>query len=570
MLSENTYKKFVESFDLDEWEIWTDTGWEEISHSNKTVEYEIYELELDGYKLRGADNHIVFLEDYSEIYIKDLKIGDMILTESGCSEVVSVRRTGIYEHMYDLTVNSDNNRYYTGGILSHNTTAVAIYLTHFVCFNESKNVGILAHKGSMSAEVLERTKQALELLPDFLQPGILEWNKNSIKLENGCAISAFASSPDAVRGQSFALLYLDEAAFIENFEETWKAILPVISSGRESKIILTSTPNGLNHWYDLWTQALAGKSGFITYTAVWTAVKERLYTEENKKNGTGGNFDDGKSWASNQIGSSSMEAFIQEHGAEFHGTSGTLISGFKLSKLSHLDVIPSESFYQYKAPVENHKYVISVDCAEGRGQDYSVFNVIDVTDYPYEQVGVYRSNSVSPFKLPSIIALYGYEYNNAWVYIELNSVGGTVAKTLYVDLEYENVITDSAQDLGMKQTKTTKSIGCSTLKDLVEKDRLLINDKETINELRTFTHKGVSWAAQEGKHDDIVMSLVIFGWLTTKESFGEYVDAERNVGKDLFQSEMEDLYDDFMPTVILDSSDGTIEYSTISRGFSML
>lgn len=207
-----------------------------------------------------------------------------------------------------IQVDSDDHLYLCGKefVPTHNTTAVSIFLAHFVCFNEAKAVGILAHKGSMSAEVLDRTQQALELLPDFLQPGIVTWNKNSIELENGCTISAFASSPDAVRGQSFALLYLDEAAFIEQFEDTWKAILPVISSGRKSKIILTSTPNGLNHWYTLWENAIKTEGGFVPYTAIWTSVKERLYDDK-------GVFDDGKTWAYDQIGASSQEAFNQEH-----------------------------------------------------------------------------------------------------------------------------------------------------------------------------------------------------------------------------------------------------------------
>lgn len=442
------------------------------------------------------------------------------------------------------------------------TTAVAIYLAHFVCFNEAKNVGILAHKGSMSAEVLDRTKQALELLPDFLQPGVVSWNKNSIELENGCAISAFASSPDAVRGQSFALLYLDEAAFIENFEDTWKAILPVISSGRQSKIILTSTPNGLNHWYNLWEGSLKGVSGFVPYNAIWTSVKERLYTDE-------GYFDDGKGWSAKQIGASSLEAFNQEHNTHFMGTSGTLISGFKLSKMTFVEVENDNSFYRYFSPVEDHKYVISVDCAEGRGQDYTAFHIIDVTEYPYKQVGVYHSNKISHLLFPTILMKYAMEYNNAWVYIELNSVGGTVAKTLLIDLEYENVIMDSSKDLGMKQTKVTKAIGCSTLKDIVEKDKLVISDKNTIMEFRTFVENGVSWKAQDGFHDDLVMALVIFAYLTTQERFGDFIDVEdRNIGNDVFKSEMEEIYEDFAPTVIIVSDEETIEYN--GKGFSMV
>ncbi|WP_349043822.1 terminase large subunit domain-containing protein, partial [Brucella melitensis] len=136
------------------------------------------------------------------------------------------------------------------------TTVVAIFLAHFVCFNEDKYVGVLAHKASMSAEVLDRTKQAIELLPDFLQPGIVEWNKGSIELDNKCKIGAFASSPDAVRGNSFAMIYIDECAFIPNFVDAWLAIQPVISSGRKSKILITTTPNGLNHFYAIWNAAI--------------------------------------------------------------------------------------------------------------------------------------------------------------------------------------------------------------------------------------------------------------------------------------------------------------------------
>lgn len=560
-LSDNTYRKFVESFDVDEWEIETDTGWEDISHSNKTVEYEVYEVRTENHFLECADTHILFDENMNEVYAKDLTSSDYIMTKSGPDRVVSVTRTGVFENMYDLTVNSDNHRYYTNDILSHNTTAVAIYLAHFVCFNEAKNVGILAHKGSMSAEVLDRTQQAIELLPDFLQPGIITWNKTSIELENGCVISAFASSPDAVRGQSFALLYLDEAGFIENFDETWKAILPVISSGRRSKIILTSTPNGLNHWYDLWEGTLAGTSGFVPYTATWTSVKERMYDEA-------GYFDDGKEWSRNQIGASSIEAFNQEHNCHFMGTSGTLINGFKLSKLAFVDVESDNNFYCYVPPKFGHKYIMAIDCAEGRGQDFTAFHIIDVTSYPYEQVATYHSNDISPLLLPTIILKYAMEYNNAWCYIELNSTGGMVAKTLYIDLEYENVICDTSKDLGIKQSKVTKAIGCSTLKDIIEKDKLIIHNKHTVVELRTFVEKGVSWAAQDGFHDDLVMALVVFAYLTTQERFGDFIDSERNIANETFRQEMNDIYEEYAPVVILSVDDNVDEYNGF--GFTMI
>lgn len=443
------------------------------------------------------------------------------------------------------------------------TTVVAIFLAHFVCFNSAKNVGILAHKASMSAEVLHRTKQALELLPDFLQPGIVEWNKGSITLGNGCAIGAFSSSPDAVRGNSFALIYVDEVAFIPNFNDAWLAIQPVISSGRRSKILMTTTPNGLNHWYDIWTAAVDGKSGFVPYTATWTSVKERLYAD-----GDDGEFDDGYSWSSKTIAASSLEAFQQEHCTAFQGTSGTLINGFKLSKLNWMDVPSHDNFTVFHPPVEGRKYIATLDCAEGRGQDYHAMHIIDITEFPWKQAAVYHSNTTSHLILPDILLKYLNMYFQPYIYIELNSTGVSVAKSLFSELDYENVICDSYNDLGMKQSKRSKAIGCSTLKDLIEKDKLIINHRQTIAELRTFSEKGVSWAAEDGFHDDLVMSLVIFAWLSSQQRFSDFTDNDdMRLANEVFRKEMEELNDDYMPMVILDDGNDTFEVTHKGMSF---
>lgn len=444
------------------------------------------------------------------------------------------------------------------------TTVVAIFLAHFVCFNKDKAVGILAHKGSMSAEVLDRTKQAIELLPDFLQPGISEWNKGNITLDNGSTIGAYASSPDAVRGNSFAMIYIDECAFIPNFVDAWLAIQPVISSGRRSKIIITTTPNGLNHFYDIWTAAIEKKSGFEPYTAIWNSVKERLYNDEDI-------FDDGWQWSKQTISASTLEQFNQEHGAQFQGTSGTLISGMKLAIMNWIEVMPENGyFYRYKKPDPERKYIASLDCSEGRGQDYHALHIIDVTDEKWEQVAVLHSNEISHMILPDIVYKYLMEYNEAPVYIELNSTGVSVAKSLYMDLEYENVICDSMVDLGMKQTRRTKPVGCSTLKDLIEKDKLKINHKPTILEFRTFSQNKLSWAAEDGFHDDLVMSLVIFAWLTTQQKFADYVDKEDlRLASEVFGRELEDMNDDYAPVVFVDSGDLSAEYAP-AHGLSFI
>ena len=434
------------------------------------------------------------------------------------------------------------------------TTAVAIFLAHYVCFNKDKAVGILAHKGSMAVEVLERTKQAIELLPDFLQPGIVEWNKKSIVLENGSSIGAYASSPDAVRGNSFSFIYIDECAFIQNWTDCFLAIQPVISSGRESKMIMTTTPNGLNHFYDIWQSAIDGKSGYVPYEAVWHSVKERLYNKSDI-------FDDGYEWSSQAIAGSSLEQFLQEHNAEFFGSSGTLIRATTLSRLSFIDVVNDNGFYQFEKPKEGRKYVATLDCSEGRGQDYHAMQIIDITEFPYKQVAVYHSNTTSHFILPDIVFKYLMMYNECPVYIELNSTGVSIAKSLAMDLEYDNIICDSFIDLGMKQSKRSKAMGCSAIKDLIEKDKLIINHKGTIQELRTFSEKGVSWAAEEGFHDDLVMSLVIFGWLTTQEKFAEYAGKdEMRIASEIFRKELDELGDEYAPVVIYDGANGIEEY----------
>lgn len=443
------------------------------------------------------------------------------------------------------------------------TTAVAIFLAHYVCFNKDKAVGILAHKGSMAVEVLERTKQAIELLPDFLQPGIVEWNKKSIVLENGSSIGAYASSPDAVRGNSFSFIYIDECAFIQNWTDCFLAIQPVISSGRESKMIMTTTPNGLNHFYDIWQSAIDGKSGYVPYEAVWHSVKERLYNKADI-------FDDGYEWSSQAIAGSSLEQFLQEHNAEFFGSSGTLIRATTLSRLSFVDVVNDNGFYQFEQPKEGRKYVATLDCSEGRGQDYHAMQIIDITEFPYKQVAVYHSNTAAHLILPDIVFKYLMMYNECPVYIELNSTGVSIAKSLAMDLEYDNIICDSFIDLGMKQSKRSKAMGCSALKDLIEKDKLIINHKGTIQELRTFSEKGVSWAAEEGFHDDLVMSLVIFGWLTTQEKFAEYAGKdEMRIASEIFRKELDEMGDEYAPVVIYDGANGIEEYRP-RDGLSMI
>lgn len=352
-------------------------------------------------------------------------------------------------------------------------------------------------------------------------------------------------------------------AFIENWQDCWLAIAPVISSGRESKLIITTTPKGMNHFYDIWIAAVEGKSGYAFYEATWVSVKERLYNKADI-------FDDGYEWSAQTIASSSLEQFAQEHLGEFFGNSGTLIRATTLARLNHIDVIGNEGFYQFEPPKEGRKYVATLDCAEGRGQDYHALNIIDITEFPYKQAAVFHNNTLSHLILPDIVLRYLVMYNECPIYIELNSTGVSVAKTLMIDLDYENIICDSYQDLGMKQTKRSKAIGCSALKDLIEKDKLQINHKQTIQELRTFVEKGVSWKAEEGYHDDLVMSLVIFAWLSTQEKFAEYAGKdEMRIASEIFKRELQENADEYIPVIIVDDAQGTTEYRA-DEGLTMV
>jgi len=325
-------------------------------------------------------------------------------------------------------------------------------------------------------------------------------------------------------------------AFVERFEETWAAILPVISSGRHSKLCITSTPNGYNHFKDLYEMALLENTAFKPYTAKWEEIDQRLYTVD-------GNFDDGVEWKATQISSSSHDKFSQEHEADFIGDSNTLISGFHLSKMEWVDVRADMDLRIYKEPEPGRTYIMTVDSAEGLGLDYHSINVIDVTEKPFVQVATYRNNTITPILLPMKISEIGYKYNNAYVYIELNSTGPMIAQILMYDLEYENLIKDGVRDFGCKQTTKTKALGCVALKQLIEQRLLTINDKHTIQELYTFVQKNKSYEAADFKHDDMVMSLVLFAYLTTQERFVDYMDSEEENYKlfqDVFDSYVED------------------------------
>lgn len=434
------------------------------------------------------------------------------------------------------------------------TTAVAVIL-HYVLFNDHKTVALLANKGDAAREILDRIKIAYEALPKWMQQGVVEWNKGSVEFENGCKIIAGATSSSAIRGKSISLLYIDETAFVENWDEFFASVFPTISSGNTTKILFTSTPNGLNHFYKTCEGAREGTNGYEYVEVPWYRVPGR--DEVWKKNTL-----QAMDW--------DYQKFAQEFECEFLGSSGTLIDGSKLkSMVVKTPLKEGNGISLYQEPVKGNTYACVVDVSRGKGLDYSAFQIIDVTSMPYKQVCVYRDNFVTPSEYAEIIFRTCKAFNEAFVLVEVNDIGEQVGEMLHYDFEYENVLfTESAGrsgkrisggfgrgiDKGIRTTKTVKSVGCSILKLMIEQDQLIINDFNTINELSTFSRKANSWEAEPGCHDDLVMCLVLFAWLSDQNYFKEITDINTlfKLREKSAQQMMDELtpfgfYDDGMP-----------------------
>jgi hypothetical protein len=402
------------------------------------------------------------------------------------------------------------------------TTTTVGYMLWSALFNEEFVIGILANKLQLAQDILAKIQKAYEHLPMWLQQGIINWNKRSIELENGSKIYAYATSAAGVRGGSYNLIFLDEFAFVPHnmAVDFFTSTYPVISSGKTSKVIIVSTPNGLNLFYKMWTDAIESRSLYKTLEIHWSMVPGR-----------------DEKWKEETIRNTSEEQFRQEFETEFIGSSATLISGSKLRSLAFYDPFRVEDdghLFVYEDPRPGRIYIATVDCSEGVGMDYHTINVLDATEAPYKQVARYRNNKLPLLFLPTVIYALANRYNQAYVLIETNNVGQQVVDILHYDLEYENIYKLEHHHIkgqsisagfkrsvafGVKTTKSVKKIGCANLKTLIENDKLIINDFDTIAELNTFVRTKDTYAAEEGNNDDIVMGLVLYAWLTAQTFF---------------------------------------------------
>ena len=432
------------------------------------------------------------------------------------------------------------------------STTIISFLLHYILFNQDVSCAILANKLSTARELLGRLRLAYENLPKWMQQGVVVWNKGDIALENGSKILAAATSSSAVRGSSFNIIFLDEFAHVPNTiaDQFFTSVYPTISSGETTKVFIVSTPLGLNMFYKMWIDAEEGRSNYTPIDVDWREVPGR-----------------DEKWMTETIKNTSQQQFTQEFECEFIGSTLTLIAPSKLRTMTFQSPLATQGGMDvYEQPQKDRTYCIVADTAQGKAQDYSALSVFDITEIPYRQVAKYRDNKISPMLYPNVVYNIGMRYNIAWTLIEVNDVGQQVAEALHFELEYENILMCSMHgragqkvgggfgknnQLGIRTSKQLKRIGCAALKEMIETDKLIVPDFETIAELTTFSSKHNSFEAEEGHHDDLAMTLVIFSWLVQQQYFKDMTDLD--IRKQMYKEQMETLEQDMLPFGIIDS-----------------
>ena len=510
------------------------------------------DIYLGNPNLKKANTTVEFSTDQIQEFIKCKQ--DPIYFAKNYIKIVSLDEGLVPFKMYDFQEKLINNFHKSRFNIckmprqtGKSTTAVS-YLLHYIVFNDSVNVGILANKAATARELLGRLQTAYENLPKWMQQGILSWNKGSMELENGSKILAASTSASAVRGMSFNIIFLDEFAFVPNHiaEAFFSSVYPTITSGKSTKVIMVSTPCGMNHFYRYWHDAQRGKNEYTATEVHWSEVPGR----------------DAK-WKEQTIKNTSEQQFKVEFECEFLGSVDTLISVVKLRNLVFEDPVQNngKGLVIYENPIKGNDYIITVDTARGIDHDYSCFIVFDITSFPHKTVARYRNNEIKPMLFPNIIMDVANAYNQAYVLIEINDIGEQVASIMNYDLEYENLLmcamrgrngqqvgsgfSGSKTQMGVRMTAAVKKLGCSNLKTLMEDDKIETHDYDIIAELTTFVQKKQSWEAEDGCHDDLAMCLVIFAWLVAQDYFKEMTDTD--VRKRIYEEQKNQIEQDMAP-----------------------
>ena len=464
----------------------------------------------------------------------------------------------LYDFQEDIVDTIHDNRFTICKMprQSGKSTTMVSYILHYVLFNPNMNVAILANKASTARDILGRLQLAYENLPKWLQQGVVSWNKGSVDLENGSRVVASSTSSSAVRGGSYNMIFLDEFAFVPTnvAEDFFSSVYPTISSGKSTKVIIVSTPNGMNLFYKLWVDAENKRNSYNIIDVHWSQVPGR-----------------DEKWRTETIANTSEEQFRREFDCEFLGSANTLINPSKIKTMAFHNPIQSNAgLDMYEKPREGATYVVVADVARGTNNDYSAFIVFDVSTVPYKIVAKYRNNEIKPLLFPNIIHDVAKAYNQAYVLVEVNDIGEQVATALQFDLEYENLIMASMRgragqivgggfsggkaQLGVRTTKAVKKLGCSNLKQIIETDKLIITDYDLINEFSTFILKGQSFEAEEGHTDDLAMCCVLFAWLVEQTYFKELTDDD--IRARMFLEQQHQLEQDMAPFGFIDDGLG--------------
>ena len=524
------------------------------------------DIYLGNPNLKKANTRIEFTQDQIEEFIKCKE--DPVYFAKNYIKIVSLDEGlvsfNLYKFQEKLIRRFHENRFNICKMprQTGKSTTVVSYLLHYALFNDSVNIGILANKASTARELLARLATAYENLPKWMQQGILVWNKGNIELENGSKILAASTSASAVRGMSFNILFLDEFAFVPNHiaDSFFASVYPTITSGKSTKVIMVSTPHGMNHFYRYWHDAERGKNEYIATDVHWSEVPGRDAV-----------------WKEQTIANTSEQQFKVEFECEFLGSVDTLINVSKLRSLVYEDPIKrnSKGLDVYEEPITEHDYIVTVDVARGVGIDYSAFVIFDITTFPHKVVGKFKNNEIKPMLFPSVIYDVAKAYNNAFILCEVNDIGDQVASILHYDLEYQNILmcamrgragqivgqgfSGTKTQMGVKMSKTVKKIGCSNLKTMIEDDKLIFNDYDIISELTTFIQKSNSFEAEEGCNDDLAMCLVIYAWLVAQDYFKELTD--QDVRKRIYEDQRDQIEQDMAPFGFI--MDGTEEESFV-------
>ena len=525
------------------------------------------EVYLGNPNLKKANTQIEFTEEQILEFLKCKE--DPVYFARNYIKIVSLDHGLVPFSMYPfqekLIQNFHDNRFNICKMprqTGKSTTCVS-YLLHYAVFNDNVNIAILANKASTARDLLGRLQLAYENLPKWMQQGIISWNKGSLELENGSKISSNSTSSSAVRGGSYNVIFLDEFAFIPNHiaDDFFASVYPTISSGQSTKVIIVSTPRGMNHFYRMWHDAERNKNEYVPTDVHWSEVPGR-----------------DEKWKEQTIANTSEQQFKVEFECEFLGSVNTLINPAKLRNLVYENPIQRNAGLDiYEKVKSEHNYLITVDVARGLGNDYSAFIVFDITQFPYKVVAKYRNNEIKPMLFPNIILDVAKGYNNAWLLIEVNDIGEQVANILHYDLEYENMLmaamrgragqvvghgfSGKKSQMGVRMTQAVKKLGCSNLKTFMEDDKLLTVDYDIISELTTFAQKHNSFEAEEGCNDDLAMCLVIFSWLVAQDYFKEMTD--NDVRKRIYEEQKNQIEQDMAPFGFI--MDGLDESSFVDK-----